>query len=376
MKNTIIIINHIRKNLFPFFVVALIMLFSGFLLVSTIGEYNYITAAKSITSKSDLDNALFFSLTMDEETGMPSVPQAVYDINGVDSIIYTTFGGGAQIGNERLNVTCINSAKIEIPIAEGRFIDEKSKSPECVLPKKYSNIVSLGDSVELGGGRTVTVVGFTVNGYPYPDFSKWGTNAGCDYLFENSDNKILMFDPEGQGMNTSLMAVALLSDDIYESDIKAVKATVSSYGPMLTYDSIMKVTNIKIQQLLKENLPLPVFLLVISFITMICVVALSINRSMNEHSKYYLIGCSKKQSVSIIVSSLVLFFSIPTLINILLVLLAPGTFALDPHRNYIVNMVCVAPLIVYLLVVVLISSIIPVILYSTFSPLDFYRRNL
>ncbi len=376
MKKSIIIINHMRKNLFPFFVVAFIMLFSGFLLTSALGEYNYITAARNIIADSGFENALFFSIPMNEED-TPCIPDTLYDMHGIDKIIWTSVGGYIETDdNTYLNVCYINSTRINIPIAKGRFIDEKTQQPECVLPKKYDGIFSVGDPIKISQNKTATIVGFTVDEYPYPDFSQWGTNAGCDYLFEESRNRILVFDPEAQNQNNSLMAIALISNKITEANLKEITSAISSYGPMLTYDKLMEVTNIKVEQVLRENLPLPVFLLVISFVTMICVVALSINRSMNEHSKYFLIGCTKRESVSIIVNSLVMFFSVPTVINILLVILNPNIFEINSSQNYIVNIFCIVPLIIYLFIVLLISSIIPLILYSTFSPLDFYRRNL
>ena len=80
----------------------------------------------------------------------------------------------------------------------------------------------------------------------------------------------------------------------------------------------------------------------------------------------------------LISAALSMVFSVPCIINLILVVYFPYFLRNDSgvYSGEYIDKNCIIPLIIYFSINVVITIIIPMIYYRSFSPLDLHRRNI
>lgn len=392
MKSLIVIYSFIKKNIIPMLFILLTTTVTLFLLVTVYGKYQYITQARDIYRDSGLEDSIYFSANFsfiesgdaDSRTESREVLSEFTAFKDTLNIDYSSDGyNNAYINSFYYDDTMIESFRLKT--VSGRWLSSSSSETEAVIGGTTWNGVNVGDTITLGSGLKVRVVGIMGEVALQPYFGGSSTTFTAKEMFQACGNCIFL---NKSSIPQTLLDAAYLqqhfnyfvrfNESASQAEKDKVIAHLETYGQCHTYDEIMKNTNAQVKQEAKELFPLPIFLLLVSTISLISICALAIRRSMNEHSKFFLFGCSKKRSVILIASSLFVLFSIPCLINIYLVLFNPSFLRYDSVvlSEIIVDEACVLPIFLYLIAILIITTLVPIIFYKKYSPLDFYRRNL
>lgn len=400
MKNIRIALSFVKKNIVPIVLIMLMMMVTIFLLISIYGEYRYITYTRDIIENSGLKNAVYFSHSIGH--GNDYSPDKIKDFqnklknySAVKNIINTV---SAAVNYKPLNyspaVVVYDQFMIENlkqPLKDGKWFSSetdpsKYEYPEIIIGGKYWNSVKSGDIIELeiyDQICKVEVIGTLGEPAFFPQFSTFGTSTGANELFKASPYVLyLNKNSFNIDLSTSFLNYTFFVN-IKESASEAEKQELLDYliqhGSYFTYEQLIEHTNAEIKELMQESFPFPLFLIAIATISMICVSAVAIQRSMREQSVYYLIGCSKKRSIAIMTITLLLFFGLPSLINIIGSIFFPNFLRADERRyaiEYIIDAGCIMPVIVYFVFIAVVLTLLPIIIYRKHSPLTFYRRNL
>ena len=400
MKNIKIAFTFIKKNIVPVFLITLMMLVVIFLLISIYGEYKYITYTRDIFRSSGLKNSVYFSSSVDFsddnfDDEMKKVKQKIKDFKATESIIVTDSVSLVQESPDKFlygvkyDKTMIENLKQ--PLKDGEWFHSetdptKYEYPEVIIGGKEWIGVKAGDIIELtykGKAFQAKVIGTLGDTVFYPQFNSWGTYLGVNDLFRSS-TYILLLNVNSiniefeEGIYTGHLSFIKFKDDASDTDKKELLDYLTANGSYYTYEQLMEHTDIQIEELMKEKFPFPVFLILIATISMICISAVAVQRSMHEQSIYYLIGCSKKRSIITMISTLLIFFGLPCLINIITSIFYPNFLRSDRIYNihYIIDASCIAPVIIYFIFIATVLVLLPIIIYRKHSPLTFYRRNL
>lgn len=391
MKSLIVIKSFLRKNIVPIFIVMLTMTISLFLLVTVYGEYKYITQARDIYEDAGLEDDVYFTFNYGlKENDINSPYKSREKLYEFKAFNYTLdMYSSADSYNENIfNIKYYSNAMInsfKLKTVSGRWLSSTSGKLEAVIGGTLWDGVNIGDKLTLSNGLTVEIVGILGKAVLQPNFTSSSSKFSATNLFKASENLMILnmsaIDSQKlQEISPQLYFnyFVVFKENASQEEKDLLVSYLETYGHCITYDEIIKNSNAEILQQAKELFPLPIFLLIVSTVALISICSLAIKRSMSEHSKFFLIGCSKKRSVVLITASLTLIFSIPCLLNIILTLYFPSFLRYDNImiEKLIINSECVYPIILYMLLILLITTFIPIILYKNYSPLDFYRRNL
>lgn len=381
MKTIYLAFRFLRRNGFPFAVICLVMTVAIALLISAAASYQYSAVTRDALNENFLQDAIFFGTNMSEELMSASLPEEVRSNPAFGGVLALRSGGIIELTNEvYFNLRLCNRATVQaftLPMQSGRYLHPDAETPEAVVSAMYQDMLSLGDSLSLKDGRTATLVGFVQEGVPFPSLSHWGSEADASSLFSESEDAALIYipdDPESEE-ELRLVSAVLIRQDAPAEEQQALRSLLLSYNNAIPYDTLAERTEQAIQTALREMLPLPMFLLIVSTVSMMSVAALSIDRSMSEQSKYFLLGCSKRRSAGLIAIALSVVFSLPVAINLLLIAIAPGFLRFDP-KAYLLGSYAILPVSLYWLVCLLLTVSMPVMMFWRYSPLTFYKRNL
>lgn len=394
MKSLILIHSFLRKNIVPILIIIAVMSVSLFFLVPAYGSYRFVTAVRDMYVDAGFENVVYFMYSFDSSKEDPfdamnnGCREEISSLAACEEIIepYSSYGycDDQCINTKLYSDTLIKSFPLDVD--KGRWLRPDSDRLEAVVCN-YDNFdnVRVGDTLTLKEGVDATVVGVLEGKFYLPYFGHGGTSTSADSLFNTeeyfaivnmkalSENDLNEISPR-RGMNYYVR----VSSSATEAEKAELLEKLSAYGRYEDYDSIMKFTNARVEKRLRELLPLPVFLLIITSVLTVCITALTIKKSMSEFSCYFLIGCSKQKSFMLISSALSAVFSIPCLINAASVIFFPS-FLRGDHGVFsgeYINGDCIIPIIIFFFVNVFITIIIPLIYYRRFSPLDFHRRNI
>ena len=148
-------------------------------------------------------------------------------------------------------------------------------------------------------------------------------------------------------------------------------------GTYATYDKILENTNDYIRDNLMKKIVTPILLLIIATLTLISIATLNTYKKLKDHSIYYLCGCSRKKSFAYLFAEISIVAILATIINIIYVSvimsqLSAGTMSyagsIIDYKNIIYSMI-------YCILTIAITVILPFIVYKKNTPLEVYRRN-
>lgn len=379
MKTCYLALSVLRRSWFPFLVACLIMTLSLSLLVSAAAEYRYITASRDALQADYLQNAVFFTLPYNSNDE-PYLPDGLTDAPACKGIVLLSSGGLARAqSGEYYNTTVLSREAIgavTLPMQSGRYLDPSADTPEAVVSDRYRGEIPLGGTLVLQDGTSAVVVGFVRGEMPLPSFRRFGTDMSADRLFDANTDSILLFLPGSAAKNTYRPVAAMLFDpSAAANDRLALAKQLGENGRTVPFSSLLEQTERTVDAALRQKLPLPLFLLVISTVAMLCVSALAIERSMREQSNYYLLGCSKRHSKGILLLAVCTVFTVPTVINLVLLYAFPDFLRFDTKAYMLTNHI-VLLLLLYWGACMLFSAVLTQLLYGKYTPLAFYRKNL
>ncbi|MBQ3003433.1 MAG: hypothetical protein IJD82_06855 [Clostridia bacterium] len=379
MKTCYLALSVLRRSWFPFLVACLIMTLSLSLLVSAAAEYRYITASRDALQADYLQNAVFFTLPYNSNDE-PYLPDGLTDAPACKGLVLLSSGGLARTqSGEYYNTTVLSREAIgavTLPMQSGRYLDPSADTPEAVVSDRYRGEIPLGGTLVLQDGTSAVVVGFVRGEMPLPSFRRFGTDMSADRLFDANTDSILLFLPGSAAKNAYRPVAAMLFDpSAAANDRLALAKQLGENGRTVPFSSLLEQTERTVDAALRQKLPLPLFLLVISTVAMLCVSALAIERSMREQSNYYLLGCSKRHSKGILLLAVCAVFTVPTVINLVLLYAFPDFLRFDTKAYMLTNHI-VLLLLLYWGACMLFSAVLTHLLYGKYTPLAFYRKNL
>ncbi len=396
MKFLMVSWRYIRHNLAPIILTVIFITVSIFGILTVYGQYRYTSHNRDRFAESGLDDALYFMPMADDmwADGDPTESNGIYDEfsfyndnDSVDVITYLHYYGTVE-GMEFDNVYVYGKRMIEsfpISVDEGRWLDAAADEAEIVLAGAKWRGVKVGDRVKLTDGGEATVVGKIDGTFTMPDFNATSNSKfPADIIFTATNSGIFATEhvmsalPDDKHVNKTLCFFIEFCGDIDAAAEADVKNRLLSIGKLVGYENIIKDSNEKIDEWIKNALPLPVFMLIIATINIICISAITVKRSMTENSRYYLVGCSTGQIILKMSVTMSVMFSTPTLLNVLSVSYFPNVFREDRYSavDYILDASCSWIALFYMLAIVLIVTLISIVMCRKYSPLEFYRRQI
>lgn len=382
----------------------LIMLVTLFCLITFYGKYKFVTYSYDVFKNPALEDSVYFMSNFRNDAPVTE-EEFLSEVKGFTAtnniIIEESLTVDFKDYWTKLLFYDDNFIKIfEQNLKKGEWLHTSDELTDTeyiegiVVHNKMKKDVEIGDIISLKTNDQelkVKVIGITGDVTFLPYFGHSGTGVTTDDFF-NFFNEIILLNKnciseeqyedcknnDFNVFNDLSNFILSIKKDATESEKSQILDYLSQYGSYVTYDEIMEDTNDQISKQIKEMFPLPIFLLLVSTISMISVSAAAIHRSMREHSVYYLIGCSKRRSIATIITTLLIIFCIPTLINLILAIFFPNFLrtANIYYIDYIINISCTVPVIIYLIIIAAILTFMPIAFYSKHSPLSFYRRNL
>lgn len=391
MKTARLMLSFLNKNLIPILILIITTTVSLFFLVSAYGEYMFINRAKNAFENAGLGDAVYFmyhpaDFSASPAEGSNASKSVVSSLPACKEIIapFCTYG---TVGETYLNVHLWNGTMIRsfaLSPDKGRWLDPDSETPEAVVNDASGN-AKLGDMLLLPDGTEARIVGIIAESAFIASFNHGSSAQSASDLFKtDTDVAFVNFDSLSEKMleaispSPSLCYYVRISPNATDGQRSQLLGTLSSYGNYADYDTITKNTNAEVDRKMRESLPLPIFILTATAVIAISICTLSIKRNMSEQARYFLIGCSKRRSLLIIITSLAAAFSIPCIANLVLALKYPYflRYGARVDGSTLIGTDCSAPILLYLGILLLISAVIPAVYYRRFSPLDFYRRTL
>lgn len=394
MKFLILSWKYIKHNIAPIILTSVFIAVSMFNILTLYGQYRYTSFNRDSFAESGLDDAYYF-IPMAESFWLGDLTENVRifyeDLDrfgdAIDLISYRHFFDSIN-DNELFTVFVYGKRMIEcfpLPVDEGRWLDPSASTIEVVLLGDVCDSAGVGDTVTLKHGGEALVVGKIYEPVSAPDFNV-GANSDipADILYTIREEGIFATEqicevlPEDRKLTNTICSFIEFSEGVSSEDFGSVKDYLAGYGKLVDYDKIIEDSNISIRKWIRLALPLPAFMLIIATINIVCISAIMVKRSMSINSRYFLVGCSVGRSVIQIAVSTAAVFSLPTIFNILSVSFFPNFMRSDNYAavDYILDFSASWIAIAYMMIVILIVTLIPLVFYKNYSPLDFYRRQI
>ena len=395
MKLCILCFSFLRKNLFPILITVMMLTVSMFVLTTFIGEYCYMSYTRDVLAKSKLQNGVYFMLPSegnpehDKELSL----QIRENLKNFDAYSYVLTNTAFVTNNESdfCNVYLYDRAMREkfcLEVNQGRWLSEDPVQTEAVIGGVTWANVRVGDTISLENGITARVVGIMGDDVIYPSFTAYSNyKPTADIMFSVNDTIVFLsketVDPalylDQPSLREDSNFYVVYDDYADQQDILQVEQYLIQYGSITDYETLLENSEHSIREWVISAFPLPLFLIAVATISVICICTVVVKRSMADHSKYFLIGCSKRKGFFAIVAPLTAMFSIPCVLNVISILWMPNVLRAGDRSalvNYIIRPTAVLPILVYGLLVLAVLYLIPWLFYRRYTPITFYRRNL
>ncbi len=398
MKHLKLAFSFLKRNLVPMLLLMGTLTAVLFILLSVWSQYLYTAYTKSFFERNDeMRSSYYCTFSVSEKDARECRQALLADLREMEGFgkavsydsIRTEYSMGeyVQISAYLMDDDTLNA--LPLLVSEGRWLSADSTELEVVLSGEALQNAKIGEKLVLFDGIEARVVGRTENNI-VPFFNLVGEADNADLLFENQDVPIFLLNADALPTEYRQQIIASLrtrpgfllcfDQNATVEQKQSMLGRITEDGGIATSAKyIIQGSNEKIRTWLLESVPMPAFLLVIATISLLSVSAVVVKRSMGEHSKYYLLGCTKTRTMATLSLTLGSNFIIPFLINFILAEYFP-TFLrtrTEWELTYaIVNVYSYLPLVVYLLLIGTVFAVMPILFYRKYSPLSFYRRNL
>jgi len=406
MKTIILWWSFIKKHFVPMVITALLLTVSMFAVTTFYGQYLYMTYTRDVLLRSNLQNGGYlmnFYSYEDFEDGdsdpielmekyyteqkktIESFAACKYVLKNESFYIGDT--SGYDMGYHCFPYDKNHRLGFPLDVDKGRWLSENPTYTEAVIAGNYWD-KKVGDVLHLEGGLSATVVGIIEGAAFCPDFGH-SSNSNCpaDSLFRTAICNVYISKETVEPQTLSERRIyspyncyVVFDENASKEDLADLTRYLESQGVFAPYSKIITDSNKEIDDWLYLSFPLPVFLAAVCTISILCICTVIIKRSMNEYSKYYLMGCTKRKIIYLVTAPMIISFGLPCAINLLSVLVFPHFLRAGEmyfyKQDYILDHRAAIIILIYWGALAVLLVIMPMMFYRKYSPLSLYRRNL
>lgn len=399
-----------RQSPIAVLILCLIMTASVFNMVEFIGTYTYYTDSLKMFDEITTEDGIYFMpSTLEEQFG-----DKIYDallaqqfpaIEGVICPSHSYVGYQEIAANIKIYDNEYMKA-VQHDELQWFAIDDTAKTGpiDIVLSGYYFNDVSVGDVIDLSvyhldntfwkteQGR---VIGKD-NNFHQLALGHSGPTMSTDLLFDTAHNEIYMTaesykrlyeiaDIREYALRPKNMLLCFTPEST-EAERQQVLDYIAEKGHYQTFEEIRETSRQAINQQLRQELPMPLFMLVVSTVAMLSISILLTDKQMQDYRIYYLAGCSRRKSFVNILAGIGLIGLVAGVLNSIYIALFPyiytnifSSLSLSVEDNYkytffILNTNVILYVAVYILGAILLSTAIPFLLMRKQTAIDVYRR--
>lgn len=395
MKKLRLLAGFYRNNWISCLVLTAILTFALFQMAGFLGTLRYMHYAKDFWQSSHVENSLYYMPTAfeseDPRSGAAKLDLEAQNFPAVESVLCLRYTTGKLLG-KYINVVICDDAYLSTfrPVDVGRWLDEDGTADtDAVVCGYLFDDVSLGETVTMDFGWeepkpvTFTVTGKKLEPAYLPSLGAASANVSAIDLLEQGHNMLLLRESSlTQGLveegGYHQNCLVKLHADATSEQVAQVEEYLISRGSFITSEELLQNTDRAITAEMRRNLPLPLFLLVVSFVSLLSVSILLVQKTLPEHGVYRLCGCSRRESFSMLLLGIGLMGFVGGGLVMGYVVLCPWLAA----QEWIVqeNTILDARLLPWLASFTLICSGVPVLLcwlqMRKFTPVEHYRREL
>ncbi|MDD4706426.1 MAG: hypothetical protein PHS24_04375 [Bacilli bacterium] len=197
----------------------------------------------------------------------------------------------------------------DIPIAKGRWYKENSEILEIVVSKETN--YNINDIVNLRNEDHIVqaqVVGILDNEFLFFDMSRGSTSPQLEMIFKwrtsGNNGSIIISNRNLEGteiINNNRNCFIKFKDDISEESLEENLLLLNNQAICVnSMDYIMNASYNLLKERLLVALPIIILGTIITAITFIIIILLILQKTSNEFSLFYLVGC-KNKDISLII---------------------------------------------------------------------------
>ncbi len=370
-----------------------------------IGQYRYITYSKYIMDNQYISGSDYFMLdwTFIDTDDSLSIRNKISELDGVRGIVDSRYSIAKYEGLYIVAETYTDGMADAFSkcLNEGSWFKEAEKSdiPNVILSGPIYENVSVGDDITVafigdfndeGERLSVQQKVHVIGKFDYPWYSPCYTTGGDDVTldqFLHQDNKIILDRNDKDIMkidekysffsSPNDLYFVLYENDCTEEQKQKVRDYYNTVGTYDTYDDLLEATDNKIKNELMKKLITPLFLLVVATIMLISISTLNTYKKLRDHSIYYLCGCSRRRSFLYLIAEISVSVIIAVAISLGYVI-----FMMEKIKTCTMGYDCliidyynVLISVIYCVITLSVTLIIPYIIYKKNTPIEIYRRN-
>lgn len=402
MKKLYLLLSSFFENILSSIVLIIILSIALATIQDVIGQYRYITYSRYIIENEHLQNSDYFMVDINSLPPDPneqleytkSIREKISDFEGVNGVAYSQHTTGEYrscIVNYEIYNEYMEKA-FSKQLTEGTWFDQAdapSDKPNVVVSGAVFNDIPVGNDISLELSdhtkQTVHIIGKI--GYPWytADYSSLSDNVSTknflvqinEVIFDDNKQVYELINSHSEIQSLSFSYFVLYNPDCTDEQKAAVRDYMETVGTYTSYDKILENTNKEIHDNLMKKIVTPIFLLVIATIALISISTLNTYKKLKDHSVYYLCGCSRKKSFAYLFAEISLVALVATVINIIYVTITINRLMSGSmgYGNCIVDYKNIMFSLIYCVVTIALTTILPFMIYKKNTPLEVYRRN-
>lgn len=382
----------------PCLLLTFIMTAALFVATITFGDYRYYTYSRDTFQKAGLENSYYVTHFGSNKPTNEELIQEIQDAKkapGVETVLYKFSTNPFIIDGVGWGCSMMSEDLCEAfppDIYRGTLFGSTGVSSEGALEMidasgSFSD-VPLGKPFEIPCSDTATITAVLVGRIRYPyftlDFGSAGDITAADFISEfptflvkdTPETRELLHSVSDAPFNPDPNYFVVFSQDASQEEINAYLNESKQEHYILSYQELMDSTNKQIQQNLRTFLPLPVFLLFLTMVSLFSISVIIIYRKASENAIWYLCGCSRARGMRTIFFCIGILGAIAAVINAVFIVIYPilGDNGILILNRFYVDGWNLLFILSYLLITLLIVFATSLLLQRRTSPLELLRR--
>lgn len=386
-----------HQSLISTLVLILIMSSAIFCMTHFLGEIKFFNYSQEILMQSDLEGSLYFmplTYTSDSRSGAAKRDIERQNFSAVE-YVFCPQTATTVMNGKYVNVMICDETYLDIFnfADEGKWLAESGVQEDEVVVCGYlfdqtsiSSQLSLHVNWMEKGAEPVyenlTVIGKKTEPSYLPSLGMRSSEVSAHQLLTQGHNTLLMKEGNlsrklfGDSNLYHENCFIKLKESASPSEKDILKKYLLSKGTFLSFNRIMDNTERNITTQLKKNLPLPLFLLLVSTVSFFSITTLQVTKKMPDYCIFILCGCSRKKIFFLILFATSLVGIFAGLINAAFVLCYPSlsSLGLETTRTTILESDMIIWVSLYSLGCILLSICITYWQIRKVSPVEIYWR--